>query len=819
MSQTAAMPDARPEPLPEIAELPLARRVELCSGADMWNTAAVPEADVPALRVSDGPNGARGLGVDPAETSVCFPVGSCLAATWDVSLADEAGRALAAEARAKGAGVLLAPTVNLHRHPLGGRNFESFSEDPYLASRVAVHLIRGLQARGVGACTKHFAGNESDHRRHFMSSDVDERTLREVHLAAFEAAVVEAGTWSVMSSYNRLNGTYASDHHWLLTELLRDEWGFDGAVISDWGGTMSLGPALAAGCDLEMPGPGMRAKKLAGAVATGEVAEADVDLAASRVARLARRAAVAEADLGDGPDPADVAYRVAVAGMVLLQNEGGLLPLTEPLGSIAVIGPCADPGQIMGGGSSQVNPPHRISPVDGVRARAAGAEVRHEPGCDIRRWCPSIPARTLTWEGEPGVWSEVYPTPDLSGPPARAERVRKLDARFFGAVEGVDDPRRLSARLRADLTPTTSGPHRLGLSCAGVATVSVDGTVVLEQDSARYPGDSFYAWGSDEKAATIDLEAGVPVAVEVEYRRADAQQMAGVAVGLAAPPDDASLERAVDAAGASDLAIVVVGLDGSWETEGFDRPSLSLPGRQDELVERVVAANPRTIVVLNAGSPVAMPWLDRVTAVVQAWYPGQEMGRALAALLFGDESPAGRLPTTFPRRIEDTPAFGSYPGADDHVAYTEGIHVGHRHYDRHEIEPLFPLGHGLTYTSFDYGEVRVSTAEVAGDREVVVEVDVTNVGDRAGVDVAQLYLSHPDAPVDRPVRQLRGFARQALAPGATGTARFTIGFRDLARWDPDEHRWRVDAGPVEAWVGASSRDLRGTARFEVTEPA
>ena len=305
---------------------------------------------------------------------------------------------------------------------------------------------------------------------------------------------------------------------------------------------MSLGPALAAGCDLEMPGPGMRARKLAGAVANGEVSEADVDLAASRVVRLARRAAAAESDLGDGPDPTDVAYRVAVSGMVLLKNEGDLLPLADATGSIAVLGPCADPGQIMGGGSSQVNPPHRISPVEGVRARAAGAEVRHEPGCDIRRWCPSIPARTLAWEGEPGVWFEVYPTPDLSGAPARAERARKLDARFFGAVEGIDDPSRLSARLRADLTPTATGPHRLGLSCAGSARVSVDGTVVVEQDSASDPGDSFYAWGSDEKTALIELEAGVAVSVEVEYRRADAQQMAGVGVGLAAPPDDASLE-------------------------------------------------------------------------------------------------------------------------------------------------------------------------------------------------------------------------------------------------------------------------------------
>ncbi|HEY8057603.1 MAG TPA: glycoside hydrolase family 3 C-terminal domain-containing protein, partial [Acidimicrobiales bacterium] len=510
---------------------------------------------------------------------------------------------------------------------------------------------------------------------------------------------------------------------------------------------------------------------------------------------------------------------VAVAGAVLLRNAGDALPLSADATTVAVIGPCADPGQIMGGGSSQVNPAHRISPVDGLRARLGDGAVRHEPGCDITRFAPSIRARTLSWEGEQGVWFELYDTPDLTGEPVRAERTHKLHARFFGAVDGVADPSRLSARLRASLTPAASGPHRLGVVCAGQAKVSVDGAVVIEQDSATDPGDSFYSWGSGEAAATLDLEVGVPVEVEVEYRRGDAGAMAGVELGLAPPPDDASMNRAVDAAREADVAVVVVGLDGSWETEGYDRRSLSLPGRQDELVEAVAAANPRTIVVLNAGSPVAMPWLDRVPAVLQTWYPGQEFGRALAALLLGDENPSGKLPTTFPRRIEDAPAYGDYPGTDDRVTYREGLHIGHRHYDRHGIEPLFCFGHGLSYTTFDHGEPRLSAPSMAGEGKVVVEVDVTNSGDRSGAEVVQLYLAHPEASVDRPVRQLQGFARLALEPGETATARFEIGFRDLARWDVDGHGWRVDAGPVEVLVGPSSRDVRGRAGFEVSAPA
>ena len=652
-----------------------------------------------------------------------------------------------------------------------------------------------------------------------MSSDIDERTLREVHLAAFEAAVVEAGTWSVMSSYNRLNGTYASDHRWLLTELLREEWGFDGAVISDWGGTMSLGPAVSAGCDLEMPGPG----RGAGASPTRcpQVRWPRPMSTSPRHGWPAWLAAppTRPATWATVPTPTTSPTAFAVAGAVLLRNEGDVLPLTADATTVAVIGPCADPGQIMGGGSSQVNPAHRISPVDGLRARLGDGAVRHEPGCDITRFAPSIRARTLSWEGEQGVWFELFDTPDLTGEPVRAERTHKLHARFFGAVEGVADPSRLSARLRASLSPATSGPHRLGVVCAGQAKVTVDGAVVIEQDSATDPGDSFYSWGSGEATATLDLEVGVPVEIEVEYRRGDAGAMAGVELGLASPPDDASMNRAVDAAREADVAVVVVGLDGSWETEGYDRRSLSLPGRQDELVEAVAAANPRTVVVLNAGSPVAMPWLDRVPAVLQSWYPGQEFGRALAALLLGDENPSGKLPTTFPRRIEDAPAFGNYPGEDDHVAYAEGLHIGHRHYDRRGIEPLFCFGHGLSYTTFSYGEVRTSAEAMEGDGELTVEVDVTNTGDRAGAEVVQLYLAHPEAIVDRPVRTLRGFTKLALAPGETTTARFAVGFRDLARWYSVAHAWVADRRPGRDPRGRIEPGRPRDGKVQVTAPA
>lgn len=804
-----------------LAGLGVEERVALGAGVDLWHTAAIPHAGIPSLRMTDGPNGARGpqLGVP----STCFPVGSALAATFDLDLVADVGRALAAECREKGAGLLLAPTVNLHRHPLAGRNFEAFSEDPFLTARLAVAYIGGVQSRGVGACIKHLVGNESEFERHTMSSEIDERTLREAYLQPFEAAVREAGVWAVMASYNRLNGTPASDHRCLFTDVLRHEWGFDGAVVSDWGGTRSTIEALEAGLDIEMPGPArLRGVRLQAAVDRGEVDPAALDRAAVATTRLARRAADGEAELGDGPDPAEVAARAAVQSLVLLTNDG-TLPLAADLDRLAVIGPNADPGQVHGGGSSRVTPRDPVSPLRGVTERlgGAGTAVVHAPGGRIDRFARPLRAPRITApDGRPGAVVELFDGPEPTGTPVSSRSAKGMALTFFGEVEGVADQRRFSARVTAVHEPAVTGTHVVGLACAGRARLLLDGRVVAEARSdGGSAGPTFFGFGSDEIRAEVELRAGEPVEVVAEFVRADddggGAELAGMLVGISEPePGDPVAEAAAVAAGA-DAAVVVVGLDGAWETEGIDRAGLELPGRQDELVAAVAAVNRRTIVVVNAGSPVAMPWVDDVAAVVQAWYPGEAFGSALAAVLFGDEGPSGRLPTTFPRRIDDAPAHGNYPGAGGRVVYAEGLHLGHRHYERAGIEPLFPFGHGLTYTTFAYGPARLSATEVGPGETVHVEVPVTNTGSRAGVEVVQLYVTHPEARVDRPVVELRGFARLELAPGETGSARFGVGPDDLSRWDPAERRWAVDPGPVELAIGSSIRNVRLRTRFDV----
>lgn len=790
------------------------RRAALCSGADTWHTLDVPELGLPALRFSDGPNGVRGHVFD-GEASVCFPAASALGATWDVQLVEDVGRALAAECRRKDAGALLAPTVNLQRYPLGGRNFEMFSEDPHVTSRLAVAYIDGLQRNGVGACVKHFVGNESEHERHTISSDIDERTLREVYLRPFEAAVRDADVWAVMSAYNRLNGTPTSDHLWLLTRVLRDDWGYAGAVISDWGGTRSTVAALRAGVDLEMPGPSRRRGGLVvRAVDDGELSDGELTCAAANVVRLIERAATAADagdDVGDDVDASEVAHRAAVGSLVLLANNG-VLPL--PLGArVALIGPNAEPGEIQGGGSARVNPTEQVSPLAALGAHPAAASVVYERGCRTGRHCMPLAAPRVQYGDAPGARLELFDQLGCVGQPAITQPVRSMSQHFYRNVAGVADPARFSARLTATYVADADGVYRFGLASAGSARLLLDGEVVASTSSSGSAGDTLYGWGSAETVVEVELTAARSVEVVVEFDRDTDTPLGGMLVGLT-PPDPADLfERAVELAAQAEFAVVVVGLDGMWETEGNDRESFALPGRQDELVSAVAARNPRTIVIVNAGSPVALPWADEVAAIVHAGYPGQQFGRALADVLFGDVSPSGKLATTWPARLDDCAAHGSYPGSHGRVAYTEGVHVGHRHFDRAGLEPKFPFGHGLSYTTFDYGQPVIAPSADVGAANI--SIPITNTGERPGAEIVQLYVSYPASAVDRPALELRGFERFELEPGGSATASFVLAARDLAYWDVDAQCWVTEDIPVTLQIGASSRDLRARATVDL----
>jgi beta-glucosidase len=789
-----------------LQQLTLSEKASLVAGADMWHTVPVDRLGIPAIQLSDGPNGVRGSDDNIGDTSICFPVGVAMGATWNPALIEEVGAALAAEVRAKGAHVLLAPTVNIPRTPLAGRNFECFAEDPYLSGIIAAAYISGLQKHGVAACIKHFVANDQEFERFSISSEVAERPLHEIYLEPFRVALATANPWSIMSAYNRINGTWASENDHLLRHILKGEWGYDGSVISDWYGTYSDN-VPAGGLDLEMPGPArwMTTQKIIAAVQGGSLDEGVVDDKVRRLLRLIDRVTQPR-PLLPRPDGC-LPRRVATESLVLLKNDGELLPL-DPVAprTIAVIGENARYAQIMGGGSSQVNPHTAVSPLDGIRQRVGPeSTVAWQIGNPIHRMPPLLMQEWMeTADGEPGLTLDYFHNLDLSGEPAHTQRVAKTELSWFGSVNPFVDPRHFSLRLHGRLTVPESGAYHLHLWSVGQARLLVDGVVVIDQWEGA---------GDRQSAEFLSLTANTPVDFCLEYVTDPATLWRTVRLGCVSPLPADPVQAAVDLAAQADIAIVVAGLTREWESEGFDRADMRLPGEQDALIARVAAANPRTIVVLNAGSPVEMPWADAVPAIVQAWYGGQEAGHALAAVLFGDEAPSGKLPVTFPVRLEDNPAFINHPGENGKVHYGEGLFVGYRYYDKKQLAPLFPFGHGLSYTRFDYTNLRLNGETFGPGEPIRISLDVTNAGDRAGQEVVQLYLRDEESRLVRPLQELKAFAKIALQPGETQTVTLTLTEQSLACYLPEIGRWVAEPGAFTLLVGSSSRDIRLTGRL------
>jgi beta-glucosidase len=806
----------------EILErLTLDEKASLTAGADLWHSVAIERLGVPGMVLSDGPSGARGVHMGEGATSASFPCGSALGATWNPELVEQVGAAIAEDARTKGAHVLLGPTVNLHRSPLGGRNFECYSEDPQLSARLAVAFIRGVQSRRVAACVKHFVANDQEFERMTISAEVGERALRELYLVPFEAAVREAGTWSLMSAYNRVNGTYASEHQTLLRELLKGEWGFDGVVVSDWYGSHSTAASANAGLDLEMPGPARHlGAKLAAAVRAGEVPEGLLDDAVRRLLRLAERTgAGADAPLAaeravDRPEHRALARRAAGEAIVLLQNAREVLPLDAVrLRSLAVIGPNAAQAVIQGGGSARVRPHYAVSPLEGIRKRAGdGVAIHFEPGCTSHKTLPALGRELLAGPLRVEYWNGHEP----AGGPVLVRESGTASFTWFGKFAAEVEPRAFSVRIQAALAPQVTGAVEFALVSAGKSRLYVDGELVVDNWSDQAPGDAFFNLGSAEKRGTRVLEAGRRHDVAVEYANVDRPMAGGLKVGcLVLPPADL-FERAVSRAAACDAAVVVLGMNEEWETEGHDRAGLSLPGRQAELAARVAEVNPRTVVVLNTGAPVDLEFLAGVPAALQVWYGGQEAGNALADVLFGDRDPSGRLPHTVPRRLEDTPAYLDWPGEGGRSVYGEGLFVGYRWYDARKLEPRFPFGHGLSYARFEYGALRAARERLRADESLELSLEVANRGSVAGQEVVQLYLRRPHARVSGPPQELRAFAKIELAPAESRQVSFTLGPRAFAHWDPATRNWVAEPGELELCVGASSRDIRARTAVQLT---
>jgi beta-glucosidase len=815
-----------------VASLSLERKVRLLTGADFWSLYPEPAIGLRRLVVSDGPAGVRGERWDERDPSANVPSPTALAASWDETRVERIGRLLAAEARGKGVDVLLAPTVNLHRSPYGGRHFECFSEDPLLTARIGAAYVRGLQAGGVGACVKHFVANDSETDRLTVDVRVDERALRERYLAAFEPIVRHAGVWAVMAAYNAVNGTTATEHP-MLAEVLKDEWGFDGVVMSDWYAARSTEPAATAGLDLVMPGPGGPwGDRLVAAVRGGRVPEAAVDDKVLRLLRLAARVGAL-----DGVDPAvppaapwpdeQVAAELresAAAGFVLVRNaevDGApALPLDRPgLGRVAVLGPNAGVARTLGGGSATVFPPYVVSPLQGLRA-ALGPGVRVDHARGVRN-SDRLPVAPLALLHRPDGGGEGVEVRFLAADGTVRGRELRTGAAFtwlsgFGPELPMAEVAAVEVHTR--VRAPANGTWRLGASGLGTLRLTVGDQVAFDTDTELPEGaDPVEAMmRPPQQSVPVELRAGEEVPVALCYRPkgtggfGEAEPaVVSFQLNLARQDSDADeLERAVALAAAADAAVVVVGTTEEVESEGFDRDSLALPGRQDELVRRVAAVNPRTVVVVNSGAPVLLGWADAVAAVLVAWFPGQEFGTALAEVLCGDREPGGRLPTVWPA-AEHGHLPSTWP-AGGRLVYEESIHVGNCAYDRAGTEPAFYFGHGLGYTTWDYLDL-TAPPQIEPDGDAVVTVRVRNTGTRPGREVVQVYASRPDSAVQRPTRWLAGFAAATAGPGQEVTVEIAVAARTLAHWDVGAHAWAVEPGGYRLTAGRSYADQRLTA--------
>ncbi len=784
-----------------LSRLSLEQRVGLLVGGAFWASVAEDSVGMRRIVFSDGPVGVRGTRWDEREPSMCLPAPVAVAASWDEDLAGRVGDLLAEEALSRGVDVVLAPTVNLQRSPLAGRHFECLSEDPLLSGRIGAALVRGVQVRGVGATAKHYVANDAETKRFTTDVQVDERVLREIYLAPFEDLVVEGGAWVVMAAYNSVNGTTMTENP-LLTEPLVGHWGFDGVVISDWYATRST-DAARAGIGLVMPGPAdeWRDAVLAG-VRGGQISTEIVTDGARRMLRLAARVgALADAPAVPPSPPVPVEHglrEAAAAGMVLLHDAGGMLPLDRHrLGRVAVLGPHAGEGAAMrGGGSSGVAVRYLVTPVDGMAAALDGqARVVHAEGVPVDRLTPA-PSTVVTCPrcGEPGFGVRYL---DGSGAELRTEHRTLGHLVWFGDDIVRGGTVEVSALLRADVT----GAWRIGTAGVGRLVMRLDGETVIDEhvpDPDNFAG-SFL--DPPQRSVVRHLEEGATVAVELVHHVAPSDAFVGLTFGIRRPQPEWA--RAVDLARGADACIVVVGTGPEVETEGRDRTTMALPDGQDELVRAVAAVNPRTVVVVNAGAPVLLPWQDEVAAVLVAWFPGQEFGSALADVLLGLAEPGGRLPCTWPARDQDAPVLTTRP-TDGVLRYAEGLHVGYRGWLRSRAEPAYPFGHGLGYTSWSYLAV---DAQATGGG-ATVEVRLRNSGPREGKEVVQVYLSRPESDVERPIRWLAGFAVVRAGPGADVVAVVQVAGRAFEHWSTRAGRWVTEPGVFHVHVGRSVGDLR-----------
>lgn len=791
-----------------LGQLSLEEKVQLLTGRDFWTTYPIEKIGLRRMLVSDGPSGVRGERWDERDPSLNLPSASALSSSWDRTIAERYGSVSGVEARRKGVDVVLGPTINLQRSPLGGRHFEAFSEDPLLTAELAAAYVTGVQRHGVGATPKHYVANDFETERFTADVQVSERALRELYLLPFETAVVQAKAWLVMSAYNSINGATASEND-LLDTPLNDEWGFDGVVISDWTAVRSVESAKHAQ-DLVMPGPhGPWGQALVDAVRRGEVPEAAIDRKVLRILQLAARVGAIESIIPSASDPliedgVAFAREAAAEGSVLVRNVGAELPwAADELRSLALIGHSASHARTQGGGSATVVPEHVVSPLSAITAALPAGAVTYAVGAIVQEGINPLPLSSMQnpATGEPGAHVRFVAA---DGRVLLAEERRSSALVYFGSP-AIARATRFDFTTR--YTPSSSGTIALGFAAVGVGKISVNGQLLHEAESVTGVTDPAVALLSPPSVSTaVQVTSGEPIDVLISLELVPGGPLGGalgVTVGI--EPDQSSWEgliaEAVAAARTAEVALVVVGTNARVESEGFDRTSLALPGHQDDLVRAVAAVNPRTVVIVNSGSPVLLPWRDEVASILLTYFGGQEYGHALVDMLFGSKEPGGRLPTTWPASEEDVPVLNVTP-VNGVIRYDEGIHLGYRAWLKAGVAPAFAFGAGGGYTTWALGDASVS--DFSGDGDAHVSVKVTNTGERAGKHVVQVYAARPASSVDRPQRWLVGFSVVRLAAGASQVLSIRIAQRLLAYWDQG---WVYEAGEFTLHIGSSSSEL------------
>lgn len=783
-----------------LSRLTLKEKVDLLGGTG-FATKPIERLGIPELRMADGPVGVRW------GESTAFPVSIAMAATWDTSLVNLLGNALGRETRGKARHVLLGPCVNIARIPMGGRNFESFGEDPFLASRMAVNYIRGVQSQGVASTVKHFAANNQEHERMFIDVLVSARALNEIYFPAFKASVTEADVLCVMSAYNKVNNLYASENDFLLRTKLKNEWGFKGLIMSDWGAVHSVLPTLKGALDLEMPfGTYMNYDNVIKALEKNEI---DISIIDSKVERIL--SVIIKLGLLDNPEwkennilinsqeNRNIAYEVSRASIVLLRNENNILPIKkENIKSIAVIGPAAKIARTGGGGSALVSPINPVSPLEGLKNKLdKKISIEFAEGVRLDGDAKSIPSQYLfADEGKKshGLSAEYYINKELKGEPVLKRIDKEINFWWRGGspAKNIKEDN-FSVRWKGYLVVPETGEYEINIA-------SDDGVRLYINDKMLI--DDWYDRGVSSSNIKISLEKDKLNKIILEYYENGGDAVC--VLGWNTPGEDL-LKRSIEVAKNSDLVLIFAGNSYNIETEGRDRENLFLPNNQDELISRIADVNNNVVVVLNTGSPVLMnKWIDKVKCVLEMWFGGSEGGNAIADVLLGNYNPSGRLPITFPRQWEDCSAFTTYKSFPSRTYYSDDIFVGYRHFDKKEIEPLFPFGFGLSYTSFEYTDLNVET----NDDKFIISFLVKNTGQMDGIETPQLYIGKKESKTDRPLKELKSFTKVFLKAGETKKVFLSVPKKNLAYYEIQTDSWVVEDGIYEFLVGASSRHIK-----------